>query len=73
MAGTLRHSAPREGMFGTAAGSVAGQLEAGGRYLQDHGLSDIGEDLTGLIRNYPAASICVAFGLGWLIGMASRR
>jgi len=69
----LRQSGPREGTLGTAASTVAGQLEAGGRYLQHHGFSDMTDDLGGVIRNYPIQSLLVAFGIGCFVGMASRR
>jgi ElaB/YqjD/DUF883 family membrane-anchored ribosome-binding protein len=73
LAGTLRENAPHEGFLGSAASTVADQLRSGGEYLEQHGLSDIAGDLTSLIRSHPMPAVCVAFGVGWLIGMASRR
>jgi hypothetical protein len=73
MAGRLRESVPPEGMLGTAAGSVAGTLEAGGRYLQEHDLNDIGEDVSRLVRQYPIASLCAVFGLGFMLGRTMGR
>jgi hypothetical protein len=73
LAGTLRQSAPHEGMMGTAASAVADRLEASGRYLQEHGLEDMGEDLRGFIRQYPLGSALAVFGLGFLMGNALRR
>jgi cell division septum initiation protein DivIVA len=73
MAGTLRQSAPRSGVVGSAAGAVADRLDSSGRYLQEHGVSDITDDLSGLIRRNPLPSLCVAFGVGFLIGMAASR
>jgi ElaB/YqjD/DUF883 family membrane-anchored ribosome-binding protein len=73
MAGSLRQSAPREGVVGSAAGAVADRLESGGRYLQEHGLGDISDDLAGVVRRNPFPALCVAFGVGFLIGMVSRR
>jgi cell division septum initiation protein DivIVA len=73
LAGTLRERAPHEGMVGYAASTVAEGLESGGHYLQEHGLSDMTEDLASLIRTYPKASLGIAFGLGWLFGMSCRR
>jgi len=70
---SLRESAPREGALGTAAGSVAGSLESGGRYLQQHGFNDMTEDVSAVIRHYPIQSLLVAFGVGCFLGMASRR
>jgi len=73
MAGSLRQSAPRAGVVGSAAGAVADRLESGGRYLQEHGVGDITDDLAGVIRRNPLPSLCLAFGVGFLIGMVSRR
>jgi ElaB/YqjD/DUF883 family membrane-anchored ribosome-binding protein len=73
MAGSLRQSAPHEGMVGSAAGAVADRLDSGGRYLQEHGVSEISDDLANVVRRNPFPALCVAFGVGFLIGMVSRR
>jgi ABC-type transporter Mla subunit MlaD len=73
LAGRLRESVPQEGMLGTAAGSVAGTLEASGRYLQEHDFNDIGEDLSRLVRQYPIASLCAVFGIGFMLGRTRGR
>jgi ElaB/YqjD/DUF883 family membrane-anchored ribosome-binding protein len=73
VAGSLRSAAPRSGMVGSAAGTVADGLESGGRYLQEHGVSEIMDDLGGVIRRNPFASLGVAFSVGLLLGMVSRR
>jgi ElaB/YqjD/DUF883 family membrane-anchored ribosome-binding protein len=73
VAGSLRQAAPRSGVVGSAAGAVADGLESSGRYLQEHGVGDITDDLAGVIRRNPLPSLCVAFGIGFLIGMVSRR
>lgn len=73
LAGTIRERAPHEGVVGSTAGAVAEGLETGGRYLQEHGFSDMAEDLSSLVRTYPMASIGIVFGLGWLFGMSCRR
>jgi len=73
VAGTLRQQAPRSGMMGSAAGAVADRLESGGRYLQEHGVGEITDDLAGVIRRNPLPSLGLAFGVGFLIGMAFTR
>ncbi|MCI0455760.1 MAG: hypothetical protein L0Z62_02105 [Gemmataceae bacterium] len=73
LAGTLREKAPQEGMIGSAASTVADQLQAGGHYLQEHGFREMTDDLTAVIRHYPVQSVLVALGIGFFAGMASRR
>jgi ElaB/YqjD/DUF883 family membrane-anchored ribosome-binding protein len=73
LAGTIREKAPHEGMMGTAAGAVADRFQSGGRYLQEHDLRAMSQDVGALIRQYPFASLLVALGVGCLIGMVSRR
>ncbi len=73
LAGTVRETAPQNGVIGSAATTVADHLQAGGQYLEGHGLGDMGQDLTGLIRHYPIQSILVGFGLGCLLGMTLLR
>jgi hypothetical protein len=73
LAGTIRERVPQEGMLGSAAGAVADRLQSSGQYLQQHDLGDITQDLGSMIRQHPVPAICIAFGLGWLLGMASRR
>jgi hypothetical protein len=73
LAGSIRHSAPQGGMLGSAAGTVAEQLDAGGRYLREHDLGDIGEDLSNVVRRYPIPSLLAVFGIGFLLGGALRR
>jgi ElaB/YqjD/DUF883 family membrane-anchored ribosome-binding protein len=69
MAGSLRQAAPRSDV----AGAVAERLDSGGRYLQEHGVSEITDDLGGLIRRNPVPALCLALGFGFLIGMAASR
>jgi len=73
LAGTIRENAPREGMLSNAASSVAQNLQSGGRYLQEHGLDDMGQDVTHLVRQYPLQSLLMSFGIGCLLGMTFRR
>ncbi len=72
LADRLRENAPREGVMGSAAASVADTLEAGGRYLREQDLGDIGEDLTNLIRPYPIAAVLTGIGIGYLLARAIR-
>jgi len=69
---TLRENLPREGMLGRASSSVADTLESGGRYIENNGLSGMGEDLTGLIRRNPIPAILIALGVGFLLARSTR-
>jgi len=69
----LRESGPREGYLGTAARSVADNLQSAGGYLQEHGVSDMAGDMTKLVKQYPIQSLLVGFGVGLLFGMVVSR
>lgn len=72
LAGTVRDKLPHEGTLGSTAGAVVDQLDATGAYLQEHGLSDMGKDLTDVIRKYPVPALFVALGVGLLLGRTRR-
>lgn len=72
LAGTIREHTPREGMLGSATSAVADTLESSGRYLEESGLSGIGDDLTSMIRRNPVPALLVGIGLGFLIARATR-
>jgi hypothetical protein len=65
---SMAQHTPKEGVVGTAAQTVAGGIRETGRYLEEQGLSGMGEDLTNVIRRYPVASVLVGIGVGFLIG-----
>jgi len=69
---TIREKAPHEGMMGSASQAVANTLRDGGRYLEEAGLSGIGEDLTTLIRRNPVPAVLVGIGIGFLMGRMLR-
>lgn len=69
---TLGEKAPHEGMIGTASQTVANSLRDSGKYLEEAGLSGIGEDLTELIRRNPVPAILVGIGIGFLMGRVLR-
>jgi len=72
LASTLRESAPRSGILGSASSTVADTLESSGRYLEEQGLSGVGEDLTNMIRRNPVPALLIGIGLGFLIARATR-
>jgi hypothetical protein len=73
LAGTIRDNAPRSGVLGDVSGSVASSLESGGRYLEEHGLSGMGKDMTEMIRRNPLPALLVGIGLGYLLARATHR
>jgi ElaB/YqjD/DUF883 family membrane-anchored ribosome-binding protein len=73
LAGTVRGMTPQEGVIGTARTAVADNLQAGGHYLEEHGMQDIGKDLTEVIRHHPISSVLAGFGLGCLLGITLSR
>jgi len=72
-AGTIRESAPREGNLGSAAKTVADQLDNAGSYLQDNTFENMARDVTTLIRRYPMQSLLVGLGVGYLLSRRSER
>ena len=73
MAGSLRQSAPREGVVGSAAGAVADRLESGGQYLRNKDFGDIAADVTDLVRRHPIPALLIGVGFGFLIARATSR
>jgi hypothetical protein len=69
---SISQKAPHEGMLGSASQAVASTIKEGGRYLEEAGLSGIGEDLTQLIRRNPVPAVLVGIGLGFLLGRLLR-
>jgi hypothetical protein len=73
LAGTLRERAPREGAIGSASSRVADTLESGAHYLEEHGMTGMLDDLTGLIRRNPIPAMLVGIGIGFLIARTTSR
>ena len=73
LASTIRQNVPGEGTMGSAAAAIADTLESGGNYLEGQDLSAMAEDLAGVIRRYPVASVMAGVGVGFLLGCTLRR
>jgi ElaB/YqjD/DUF883 family membrane-anchored ribosome-binding protein len=67
LAGQIRERGPQEGMLGSASSAVAGTLEQSGRYLEEHGLSGVADDLTNTIRRNPIPAVLISIGIGYLL------
>lgn len=72
LADTIREHTPNSGVLGNAGAAMADTLESGGRYLQEHGLKGIGDDLTNVIRRNPVPALLIGIGIGFLIARATR-
>jgi len=72
LGGTIREKTPAEGMIHKAGEAVAETLETGGRYLEEHKLREIGDDLTNLIRRNPIPALLLGVGVGFLLARAIR-
>jgi len=69
---TIRENAPKQGMLAGAGAAVADTLESGGRYLEEHKLQEIGEDVTNMIRRNPIPAVLIGIGIGFLLAKAMR-
>ena len=63
----IKEHGPQGGVLGGAASAVGGGIESAGSYLEDRGLSGMGNDLTQMVRRYPIASLLVGVGIGVLL------
>jgi len=69
---SVREHAPNSGMLHNAANRVADTLESSGRYLQNEGLSGLGNDMTNFVKKNPIPALLLAFAAGVLIARATR-
>lgn len=63
---------PQKGLPGRVTGTVADALENTGRYIEEHGISGIADDLTSLVRRNPIPALLLGIGIGFLIAKATR-
>ncbi len=70
---TIRERGPQSGVLGTAASSVASGLENTGHYLQQHGVGDMMNDLSAVVRRHPLQALLVGFGVGFLLARVTSR
>lgn len=68
----VRRISPKEGMLHDAGEAVAGTLESSGRYLEEHGLSGVGEDVTNMVRRNPIPALLIAVGIGFMLARITR-
>ena len=73
LGGAIHEHEPREGVLHNVDEAVAAKLEGGGRYLESHGLTGVGEDLTNVIRRNPVPVLLVGVGIGFLFARMLKR
>jgi len=73
LASGLRDHTPSEGFLGAASCKVADTLESSGKYLEEHGMGDMVNDLTDIIRRNPIPSVLVGIGIGFVLARATSR
>jgi ElaB/YqjD/DUF883 family membrane-anchored ribosome-binding protein len=67
LAGTIRDRGPQEGLLGKATSGVANTLDSAGRYLDEHGMSGMVDDMTSMIRNHPLPAVLIGVGIGFML------
>jgi ElaB/YqjD/DUF883 family membrane-anchored ribosome-binding protein len=69
---TIAEKAPHDGLTGRASQAVATGIKESGKYIEDHKLSGMANDVEQVIKNHPIPTILVALGLGFCLGRAMR-
>jgi len=68
----LSQRGPHEGFTGAASQAVADTIKGSGRYIEEHKLSGMAQDVEGMIRNHPIPALLLCFGLGFCIGRVMK-
>jgi len=70
--GTFAGRLPQEGIAGRASQAVADTIKEGGRYIEEHKLSGMAQDLETEIKNHLIPALFVVFGIGFCLGRTIR-
>jgi hypothetical protein len=73
LGGVIREHEPADGVLHNAGEAIAQKLVAAGRYLEDHGLKGVADDVTNLIRRNPIPALLIGIGVGVLLARIVRR
>lgn len=73
LAAKIDSAGPAEGKVHDAVHKVAEQVRSGGDYLSEQSVDSFRGDLTRFVRRHPLASISMALGVGFLIGITLVR
>ena len=72
-ASSLRSQTPETTRMNGLAHTTANKLDATAEYFQHHHTREMMSDVQHLVRRNPGASLAVALGLGFVIGMSRQR
>jgi len=68
----LAKKLPQEGFPGKASHIVTDSIHESGRYIEEHKLSGMAQDLSTVIRNHPIPTMLICLGLGFCLGRALK-
>ena len=71
LSNTIRENLPQSGVIGSAASTLAGGLEQGGKYLEKESLEGITNDVINVIRRNPIPAFVCGIGLGFIFARLS--
>jgi len=69
---TVARKAPHDGLAGSASQAVAEGIKGAGRYIEEHKLSGMAQDVEQVIKNHPIPALLICFGIGVCLGRAMK-
>lgn len=69
---TIAHQAPHEGLAGRASQAVADTIKEGGKYIEEHKLSGMAQDVEQVVKNHPIPALLICLGIGFCLGRAMK-
>jgi len=69
----IHKNEPQSGVLHDVGETLAAKLESGGRYLESHGLTGVGEDVTNMVRRNPIPALLIGIGVGILLARMVKR
>jgi len=63
---------PHDGLAGRASQAVASTIKEGGKYIEEHKLSGMAQDVEQVVKNHPIPALLVVLGIGFCLGRAMR-
>jgi len=69
---TLAEKMPQSGFAGKAGHMMTDAIHESGRYIEDHKLSGMANDVATVVRNHPIPTMLICLGLGFCLGRAFK-